>query len=153
MGSLVPVQESNENTISGLYYGEQHYNEVYGKLTRGLIFMTHTVHIAGGGHFEQIQYGWHWRIISIGNWNHKIPWPPKHIFRCQNQVNSCARSRNIHNYEFLMAAILKSNMADSEVEFQVVQYLQLFAIVLCKCTSVPIWVCYCCPTNSKLCFS
>ena len=61
--------------------------------------------------------------------------PPKHTFRYQKQVNSCIMSRDNIKCGFQVAAILKSNMADIKREFQVAQYLKMFAIY--KCAYLP----------------
>jgi len=61
------------------------------------------------------------------DWYHWIPGPKKHTFRHQNQVNSNIGPTNNRKCRFQMAAILKFNMADIKREFQVAQYLKMFA--------------------------
>ena len=59
----------------------------------------------------------------------------KRLFSHKFYVCSWLRSKNITNFRLAAAAILKSNMADTEVRFSVAQYLKIFVPYIW--TSVP----------------
>ena len=42
-----------------------------------------------------LQRSWPWKVKVIGqnNWHHEIPWPWKHISRCQNHHPKCLTSK------------------------------------------------------------
>ena len=71
-----------------------------------------------------MQYGGIQLTIPSGNWYHLIPCPQNiHLDTRIKFIMSIDDSKCI----FQGAAILKSNMADIKREFQVAQYLKMFA--------------------------
>ena len=53
----------------------------------------------------------HWHKLCNADCYHWIPYPKKHTFRHQNQINSNIRLKDNQKCRFQMAAILNSNMA------------------------------------------
>ena len=57
-------------------------------LNLGKILPINNWHMA---HNMILQRSWPWKVKVIGQnkWHHKIPWPQKHVSRCQNHHSKC----------------------------------------------------------------